>query len=281
MRDRDGNREGGGDAAPVHGTGVSPMTAVSGGDTSAAGDAWLFGWDPLPGIVSVWADHTGHARVWRRTDTGVVCDEDRFRPWLCAAALDDLRHLGDTLVAASAPHADAAPVTYRELDGPPDSLRYLLSARDGRALRAAILQGARRRLGHPLAGLRDLPEDYYTVGPVEQYLMATGRVYFRGLAYDDLHRLQVDLETTALSPAEGRIFLAAVRDSHGLETLLEAPTADDEAGLIADLCALIRARDPDVIENHNLFGFDLPFLAARAAALGMPLALGREGPEGS
>jgi len=278
MRDRDGNSTGGGDAAPVQGTAVSPLPSVRGGDTSAAGDAWLFGWDPLPGIVSVWADHTGHARVWRRTSRGVVCDEDRFRPWLCAATLDDLRHLGDALVAASAPHADAAPVTYRELDGPPDSLRYLLSARDGRALRAAILRGARRRLGRPVAGLRDLPEDYYTVGPVEQYLMATGRVYFRGLTYDDLHRLQVDLETTALSPAEGRIFLAAVRDSHGLETLLEAPTAAAEAALIADLCALIRARDPDVIENHNLFGFDLPFLAARAAALGVPLVLGREGP---
>src|SRR5690606_17918402 len=40
-----------------------------------------------------------------------------------------------------------------------------------------------------------------------------------------------------------------------------------------------RERDPDVIENHNLFGFDMPFLVERAAALGVPLALGRpEGP---
>ena len=30
-----------------------------------------------------------------------------------------------------------------------------------------------------------------------------------------------------------------------------------------------------MIENHNLFGFDLPFLWARAQALGVPLALGR------
>ncbi len=67
----------------------------------------------------------------------------------------------------------------------------------------------------------------------------------------------------------------AVRDSRGLETILEAPHADDEAALIADLCALIRARDPDVIENHNLCGFDLPFLDGRAATLGVPLALGR------
>ena len=30
-----------------------------------------------------------------------------------------------------------------------------------------------------------------------------------------------------------------------------------------------------MIENHNLFGFDLPFLAERAASLGVPLRLGR------
>src|SRR5262249_53554112 len=37
--------------------------------------------------------------------------------------------------------------------------------------------------------------------------------------------------------------------------------------------------DPDVIEGHNLFGFDIPYLAARAEALRVPLALGRNGSE--
>ena len=39
--------------------------------------------------------------------------------------------------------------------------------------------------------------------------------------------------------------------------------------------ALVRDRDPDVIENHNLFGFDLPFLWRRAVEYEVPLALGR------
>jgi DNA polymerase elongation subunit (family B) len=39
----------------------------------------------------------------------------------------------------------------------------------------------------------------------------------------------------------------------------------------------VREFDPDVIENHNLHGFDLPFLAERARQLGVPLALGRLG----
>jgi DNA polymerase, archaea type len=45
--------------------------------------------------------------------------------------------------------------------------------------------------------------------------------------------------------------------------------------LIRDLCGLIRQRDPDVIENHNLMGFDLPFLEGRARAHRIRLLLGR------
>src|SRR5256884_8841142 len=107
--------------------------------------------------------------------------------------------------------------------------------------------------------------------------MLTGRVSFRGMVYDDLHRLQFDLETTALDPHRGRIFMVSLRDNHGLATTLEAPTPGEEAVLITRLCALIRERDPDVIENHNLFGFDLPFLEQRAEVLGIPLILGRVG----
>jgi len=258
---------------------IAPLLAAPDPPTafhpSSADDAWLFGWDPLPGIVSVWANREGRALVWQRTGQGVRCIEDRFRPWLFAAGLDDARHLGPALVEGATDHAERAPFTYRELDGPPGSFRYLLSARDGHALQRAILLGAERRLGRPVPSLRDLPDHYYLVGAVEQYLMATGRVCFRRMAYADLHRLQFDLETTALSPKQGRIFMVAARDSLGLEAILEAPTEADEALLITNLCALIRDRDPDVIENHNLFGFDLPFLEERAAALGVPLRLGR------
>ena len=97
--------------------------------------------------------------------------------------------------------------------------------------------------------------------------MLTGRVFFRGMAYHDLHRLQFDLETTSLDPSRGRIFLVAVRDNRGFERVLEAATPEEEATLIATLCTLIRQRDPDTIENHNLMRFDLPYLEHRASAL--------------
>ena len=248
------------------------MAVTTSNISRRAEDEWLFGWDPAPGIVSVRAQRDGRAVIWQRDGDRITASHERFRPWLVATTLADL-----PVAAEAGPAADAASISYRELEGPPGSYRFLLSAPSESLLERALLEGATRRLGRRVSSLYELDDTYYRVGPVEQYLIQTGKVYFRGLQYEHLHRLQFDLETTALDPREGRIFLVAVRDSRGFEAVLEAPAAQDERKLILDLCALIRDRDPDVVENHNLLGFDLPFLQGRAQALNVPLALGREG----
>ncbi|ADO68198.1 3'-5' exonuclease [Stigmatella aurantiaca] len=246
-------------------------------------DEWLWGWDPTPGIVSVWAEPDGRVTVWRRLPTTgeLVRDEGRFRPWLLLSSLEDLAHLGPRLrpeAEGPAPHR----ITYQELEGP-GALRYLVRSEDGRVLTSAVLQGASRRLGRALGHVRELPEDtVLSLPPEEQYLTASGRTYFRGLGFDALHRLQFDLETTGLEPDHDRIFLVALRTPEGQPETLEAHGDSDaaEAELLQRLAARIRACDPDVIENHNLHGFDLPFLAHRAKRLGVPLVLGRDGAPG-
>jgi DNA polymerase elongation subunit (family B) len=212
------------------------------------------GWDPTPGIVSVWAEWDGRAIVWRRLPQSgrLVRDDVRFRPWVLLDRLD--------LVPASA-RDNKSGLAYRELEGPGE-LRYLVHADDGRAFRA----------------LRDLPKDRALVlPPDEQYLVATGRTYFRELSFDRLQRMQIDLETTGLDSARDRIFLIATRDPSGRSILLEAngDDADAEAELLQSLVTLVATADPDVIENHYLHGFDLPFLARRARLLGVALTLGR------
>ena len=71
--------------------------------------------------------------------------------------------------------------------------------------------------------------------------------------------------------------MVAVRHPSGAEEVLEAVGHGDaaEADLIRRLVATVTEADPDVIENHNLHGFDLPFLERRARLLGVPLGLGR------
>ena len=234
---------------------------------TTAADEWLWGWDPTPGIVSVWADGDGQAVVWRRIPGGgLIREEERFCPWILLDRVDDL----------------GPGVSIRELAGP-GRLRFLASAANLKTLTAPLLDAATRRLGRRIGNIRDLPKDtVLALPPEEQYLVTSGRTYFRDLSFDQLRRMQFDLETTGLDPARDRIFLIAVRDPAGVTELLEAPS-DDEAGeaeLIARLVARIRAVDPDVIENHNLHGFDLPFLERRARRLRVPLALGRIGPPG-
>lgn len=243
------------------------QAAVS--DEAQAHDEWLWGWDPTPGIVSVWADAEGSAVVWRRPPGThqLVREDARFRPWLLIDSVDGLQD---------------PDVTWRELDGP-GALRFHVSADSGRRLTSAVLANASTRLGRRIAHISELDKtSVLMLPPEEQYLVATGRAYFRDITFADLRRLQFDLETTGLNPARDRIFMIAVRDPDGVVDVLEAPDAEDrgEAAVIRQLVAKIQASDPDVIENHNLHGFDLPFLERRARYLGVPLSLGRIGAPG-
>jgi len=244
-------------------------------------DEWLWGWDPTPGIVSVFAESNGQAKVWRRIPkTGeLVREVERFRPWMLLDRLDDLKHLGPALAPAG---VAGARVRYRELSGPGE-LRFLVDADDGRTLTSAVLDGASRRLGRRVGHIRDLDDDtVLALQPEEQYLVATGRTYFRDLSFDDLHRLQFDLETTGLNPERCRIFMISVRYPNGDTEVLELSGRGDEAEarLIRELNERIGAADPDVIENHNLHGFDLPFLDRRSRKLGVPLVFSRTGQSG-
>src|SRR6478735_5734613 len=246
-------------------------------------DDWLWGWDRTPGIVSVYAEADGRALVWRRDPVSGVLhrEEEMFRPLVLLASLVDLQHLGARLrPEGNAPSPGG--VSYRELEGT-GGLRYLVRAEDGRALSRAVLQGARSRLGRPVSHLRELgAESVLALPPEEQYLVATGRTYFKSLSFAAVRRLQFDLETTGLDPESSRIFLVALRDPDGKEETLEVAGEGDnaEAELLMQLCERIRELDPDVIENHNLHGFDLPFLVQRARRLGVTLLLARNGEPG-
>jgi len=230
----------------------------------------IFGHDPTPGIVSVHADHSGRAWVWRRVQGTLTLERDTFRPWLFARDLHDVEHLGPRLVW----NDDDAEFSVQSLPGDDGTLRYLLRARDGQVLRREVLRGVSKRKGRRISSLREV-SGYYSVGTVEGYLMASGRTYFKGLEFDDPVRLQFDLETTSLSPENGRIFMVAIKDNRSFEKILEARKASQETEMIETLLQIIQERDPDIIENHNIHAFDLPFLLGRAQRFGLTLNFSR------
>ena len=108
----------------------------------------------------------------------------------------------------------------------------------------------------------------------KQFLIASGITLFKGMGFDDLRRMQIDIETSSLYTTDPKagIFMISVGNNKGETDVLTCP---DEGLLLEQLQRKIFEWDPDVIEGHNLYGFDLPYIAARFEAHGMPCVLGR------
>lgn len=120
--------------------------------------------------------------------------------------------------------------------------------------------------------------------PVEQYLLETGRTCFKGMQFSALRRLQLDIETSRTSgysfshPDRDPILAIALSDSSGWEEVIVVDGGSEaESAALDRLSSIIRTRNPDIIEGHNLFKFDLPYLMRRASKLGVKLSWGRDG----
>src|SRR2546430_3636175 len=73
-----------------------------------------------------------------------------------------------------------------------------------------------------------------------------------------------------------RIIAVALADTTGFRHVVRGDRLDEPA-LLAECWRIIRERDPDVIEGHNIFRFDLEYLEARARMHRVALAWGRDG----
>ena len=120
--------------------------------------------------------------------------------------------------------------------------------------------------------------------PIQQFLLSTGRTSFGGLAFGDLRRLALDIEVVttdgfefpSAARAGDRIVAVALADTRGFRHVVRGDRLDERA-LLEETVRLVTERDPDVIEGHNIFRFDLEYLEARARLHGVALTLGREG----
>jgi DNA polymerase I len=124
--------------------------------------------------------------------------------------------------------------------------------------------------------------------PTSQYLMQTGRTLFKGMKFEDLKRLQLDIETYSRSRFskperfEDRIVVVGLGDSAGWEYAIDG-RKKSERDMLVELVEIINEKDPDVIEGHNILNFDLPYVLQRCALNGVEFAIGRDGtpPRGS
>jgi len=217
----------------------------------------LFGADPTPRIVAIELGETGTVKVYRREPDGsTVADVEPFHPFVWADS--DVVDLG---------------IESEKLQG---DLKYgwLVTVDSWKELIA--LRNGLKRAGRDFFAFTD---------PVQHYLTATCRTLFKDLPLGELRRMQ--LEVLSVAPTSGddfddkdHVMSIALSDNTGWEELINVDpnnVEESERDALRRLTALIKEGDPDVIEGHNMFRSDLPYLVGRAKKLKTKLNWGRSG----
>jgi len=218
----------------------------------------LFGADKTPRIIAIELGDTGTVRVYRRErDGSTTVEVEPFHPFVWADG--DISDLG-----LENAHKLGGDLKYNWLVTV-DSWKELIALRNGL-----------KKAGRNFFALSD---------PVQHYLSATGRTLFKQLPFEELKRLQLEVlspagESDLAEASQNPIASIALGDNTGWEQLIIVdPSNRDESEheALRQLTAIIKERDPDVIEGHNLFRFDLPYLVARARKAKVKLDWGRSG----
>ena len=237
-------------------------------ENSTISDAVLFGHDPTPRLVALHPLRQGNGseqarmRLYQRCepDGGLAVEDVPYYPFLFLTDLQALRgfprqrYRCQTLQGQ---HAYRQLVVFDTWSAYHDAVQHLQA--------------------QPDAGV------YRIANPTQQYLMQSGRTLFKDMAFDDLHRMQLDIEVVSkpgtfphAQRPEDRIVIIALSDNRGWREIIDARELS-EKDMLAQLVRTLRRRDPDVIEGHNIYAFDLAYITARCARHGVAFAVGRDG----
>lgn len=129
----------------------------------------------------------------------------------------------------------------------------------------------------------DLPVIHFRPDPVSQFLLQSGRTLFKGIKFNDLHRLQLTIvvytkhgfKSNNPNRPEDRIILITLSDNYGWEYVINGKRKN-EAAMLQELVQIIKEKDFDILEGHNLLNFDLPYILTRCELLGIDFNIGRD-----
>lgn len=212
-------------------------------------------------ICGIWADSDGSIHVCHADSSGARrCSSVEFNPflWTSGAAECSYAHV----FAQSAPPEGGprAPLdAVMRFSSPADMEKYF--------------KGRDKRL--PVERISSVEN---------QYLLANSLRMFSGLKFGEIRRVQLDIEVHSVegfpqaSRPSDRIIAVGISGFGGGKILeISEMTDSAEKKLLADLQREILSRDPDLIEGHNIFKFDLPYIAERSKRMGVPMDWGRFG----
>ena len=140
------------------------------------------------------------------------------------------------------------------------------------------IYGKRSKDGKEELRSNEEKRQYLVVPPVEQFMIATGKRFFKGYDdYDEVFRMIFDLETEGLDPKRHRINQIGIRTNKGFEKILTIEGTTEQEKSVNELVAIdtffkiIYQFQPDIITAHNGENFDWNFIIERCNVLGMPI----------
>jgi DNA polymerase elongation subunit (family B) len=227
----------------------------------------LFGCDETPGIVAMEVEGDDTIRIFRREDGRLVSEFQPFHPFFLLTQTSLLRGI-----------KCSPEVTPLEGSG---NYRFRVnfdSWREMDRVRKAVSKKAGLPAGHPDSPVYSLSD------PIQQHLIATGQTFFKGMPFESLKRLQLDIETFCPegyefpnpNREEDRIIVISFSDNAGWEKVISGKDLS-EREMLEELVRTIEEKDPDVIEGHNIFNYDLDYISRRAKMHKVPLEIGRDG----
>ena len=234
------------------------------------GDSLLYGGDAGTGLVAV--EHVQHRgkpdemELFLRRGQDTAREREPFRPYLWVK---------DGVLDGCPVEHEVRPLSG---DGALSVCASFSSWKDALKARSWLRSETGFNSGAPEA-------PYLFLGdPVQQFLLSSGRTLFYGMEFGALRRMQVDIECLTSegydfcnAEREGDAIVAiAMSDQDGWVEVISGSEAE-EKDLLERFVSLLVERDPDVIEGHNLFNFDLPYLAERAKRHRVKLCIGRDG----
>jgi DNA polymerase I len=106
--------------------------------------------------------------------------------------------------------------------------------------------------------------------PVEQYLISKEKRLFKGFEdYNQVTRLVFDLETDALDPKDGRIFMIGIKTNKGYHRVIECLDESQEKNAIIEFFNVIDELKPSIIGGYNSANFDWHWIFERCKILGI------------
>lgn len=237
------------------------------------GEGLVYGHNPEEKIVAVSQRGDNLVRVYVRREGRIVTEDVELFPFFF---LSDASYLGGFLTK----------YWLKELSGT-NYYRCLCAFSQWSAMWEAIRHArdaynktASKKAEH----FGELPVIHVRPDPVSQFLLQSGRTLFKGMQFEDLYRVQLDIKTYSKIPfqfsnpsrPEDRIIIIALSDNCQWTHIIDGRKYSEKE-MLETLTEILREKDPDVIEGHNIQGFDLPYIMQRCEMLGVEFAVGRDG----